>query len=69
MMFETFVGKIVKAVDELEKRVRGMHNNDIVESIWQRVSNSELSQYITALKVQFQHQPRNYGEVLQDIAS
>ena len=46
-----------------------MHNDDIVEIIWQRVSNAELSQYPTALKVQFQHQPRNYREVLQDIVS
>ena len=35
----------------------------------QRVSNTELSQYINALKVQFQHQPRNYREVLQDVVS
>ena len=46
-----------------------MHNTDIVEIIWQRVSNAELSQYLTDLKVQFQHQPRNYREELQDIAS
>ena len=46
-----------------------MHNSDIIEIIWQRASNAELSQYLTALKVQFQHQPRNYREVLQDIAS
>ena len=45
-----------------------MHNTGIVEIIWQRFSNAELSQYLTALKVQFQHQPRNYREVLQDIA-
>ena len=46
-----------------------MHNAEIVEIIWQRVRNSELGKYITALKVQFQHQPRNYIEVLQDVAS
>ena len=69
MIFETFKSKLIKAVDELDKRGRGMHNADIVEIIWQRVSNAELSQYLTALKVQFQHQPRNYREVLQDIAS
>ena len=46
-----------------------MHNADIVEIIWKRVSNAELSQYLNALKVQFQHQPRNYREVLQDIAN
>ena len=46
-----------------------MHNADIFEIIWKKVSNAELSQYLTALKVQFQHQPRNYRKVLQDIAS
>ena len=69
MMFETFFGKLVKAVNELEKRGRGMHNAYIVENNWQRSSNAELSQYINALKVQFQHQSCNYREVLQDIAS
>ena len=68
MTFEKFVSKLVKVVDELEKQGRGMHNADIVDIIWKRVRNSELSQYLTALKVQFQHQTRNYREVLQDIA-
>ena len=62
MTFEKFVSKFVKAVDELEKLVRGMHNADIVETIWQRVSNAELSQYLTSIKVQFQHQTSNYRE-------
>ena len=31
--------------------------------------NPELSQYVTALKVQFQRQPRDYQQILQDIAS
>ena len=69
MTFENFVSKLVQAVDELEKRDKGMHNADVVEIIRKRVRNAKLSQYITALKVQFQHQPRNYREVLQDIVS
>ena len=68
-MFEKFVRKLVKAANELEKRGRGMDKSDIVEIIWQKVSNAELSQYLNALKVQFHHQPCNYREVLQDIAS
>ena len=47
----------------------GKHNADIFDIIWQRVSNYGLSQYLSALKVQFQHQPQNYREVLQDITS
>ena len=45
-----------------------MNNSYIVEIFWQMVRNAELSQYLNALKVRFQHQPRNYMEVLQDIA-
>ena len=33
MTFEIFVRKLVKDVDELEKRGRGMHNSEIVEII------------------------------------
>ena len=69
MTFENFVSKLIKDVDELEKLGRGMHNADIGKIIWQRVSNTELRQYLNALKVQFQHQPRNNREVLQYIAS
>ena len=67
MTFLKFFRKLVKADDELEKQGRGMHNADIVEIVWQRVRDAELSQYPTALKLQFQHQPRNYRELLQDI--
>ena len=67
MAFEKFVCKLFKTVDEVEKRGRVMHNTEIVEIIWQRVSNAELSHYLAALKVQFQHQPPNYREVLHDI--
>ena len=65
MKFEKFVRKLVQPVNELGKLGRGMHNADVVVIIWQRFSNSELSHYLTSLKVQFQHQPRNYREVQQ----
>jgi hypothetical protein len=69
LKFEKFVANFVKAVDELEKRGRGMHNANIVEMIWRKMTNPELNQYVIALKVQFQRQPREYQQVLQDIAS
>ena len=69
MTFEKFVSKLVNAVNKLEKIGRGTHNAEIVEIIWKRVSNVELRHYLTALKVQFQHQLCNIREVLQDIAS
>jgi hypothetical protein len=39
LKFEKFVAKFVKAVDELGKRNRGMHNADIVDMIWQKMTN------------------------------
>ena len=48
-MFEHFVRKLVKAFNEIKKLGRGIHNTDIVEIIWQRVSNAELRQYLAAL--------------------
>ena len=69
LKFENFVAKFVKAVDELDKKNRGLHNADVVDMIWKKVTNPDLNQYVVAMKVQFQREPRNYQEVLQDIAS
>ena len=46
-----------------------MHNGDVVDLIWKKMTNPDLSQYVTALKVQFQREPRDYNDVIQDIAS
>ena len=69
IFFEKFVAKFVKEVDDLERFNRGMHNGDVVNLIWKKMTNPDLSQYITALKVQLQREPRYYKDVLQDIAS
>ena len=63
------MAKFVKAVDGLDKRNRGLHNADVVDMIWQMVTNPELNQYVVVLKSQFQREPRNYQEVLQEISS
>ena len=60
LKFEKFVDKFVKAVDELDKRNRGLYNDDVVDMIWKKVTNPDLKQYVVALKVQFQHEPWNY---------
>ena len=69
MKFYKFVYQFVKSVDKLEKLGRGLHNADIFTLICKNMMNPELSQYVTALKVQFQHFPRPYQQVIQDIAS
>ena len=69
LKFEKFVAKFVKAVDVLDKRNRGLHNADVVDMIWKKFTNPELNQYVVALNIQFQREPRKYQEFLQDIAS
>ena len=59
MKFDKFVAKFVKAVDDLEQFNRGTHNGDVVDLIWKKMTNPDLSQYVTALKVQFQREPRD----------
>ena len=53
LKFENFVTKFIKAVDELDKINRRLHNSDVVDKIWKKVTNPELNQYVVALKVQF----------------
>ena len=68
MKFEKFVSHFLKSVDNLEKQGRVLRNADIVDLIWKKTMNPELSQYITAFKLQFQHLPRPYQKVIQDIS-
>ena len=69
MTFEKFVAKFQKAIDDLEKHGRGMHNKDIVDMLWVKICNSDLNMYMAALKVQHQRNKRDFTEILQDIAS
>ena len=39
MKFENFVAKFTQAVDELEKRNRGLHYSDVFDIIWKKMMN------------------------------
>ena len=62
---QMFCQQARQSCQRTRKLGRDMHRYEIVEIIWQRVRNAELIQYLTTLRVQFQHQLRNYREVLQ----
>ena len=51
MSFELFSSKIQEAVDDLEDCGRAPHDGDIVDKIWRKILNPELSAYVEALKV------------------
>ena len=69
MSFEKFSTIVKKSVDTLTECGRAPHNGDIVDSLWSKIQNPELVPFISALKVQYQMNGREYHELLQDIAS
>ena len=69
MSFEKFSDLLKKAVDTLTECGRAPHNGDLVDGLWTRIQNPELTPYVNALKVQYQMNGRTFRELLQDIAS
>ena len=69
MSFERFVDKFQRAVDDLETGGRPMHNDDIVDALWPKLLNNEIKEFVMALKVDQARNPRNYSDILQDIAA
>lgn len=67
--FEKFSAKLQAAYDELEENNRGEHNGNIVDDLWERIQAPELQIYVSSLKVMYQQNPRDYKEILQDIAA
>ena len=59
MKFEKFFAKLVKSVDYLDRFDCRINTADIVDLIWKNMTNPDLSQYVTDLKVQFQREPRD----------
>ena len=67
--FEKFSSKLQKAYDELEQHGRGKHNGNIVDALWGRIQALDIQQFVAALKVNYQQNPKNYKLILQDIAA
>ena len=58
-----------KAVDTLEKCTIVPHEKDMVDRVWEKIHNSELSPFVNTLKVHNQLHPRSFRKMLQNIAS
>ena len=69
LTFELFSSKIQGAVDALVDCNREPHDGDIVDKLWKKIQNPELSSFVEALKVQYSQQPRTFDKILQDIAT
>ena len=46
-----------------------MHIDDIIDALWPKILNNELSSFVMALKVDQARNPRNYKEILQEMAT
>ena len=57
------------AVDTLKECGRAPHDGDIVDKLWNKIMNTELSSFVEALKVNYNQNPRSYRLILQDIAA
>ena len=69
MAFEKFVDRFQRAIDDLEAGGRPMHNDDIVDTLWPKIMNNEIKEFVVALKVDQARNPRGFREILQDIAT
>ena len=67
--FETFSARLQTAYDDLERCERPVDNGDIVDALWPRIQATELTSYISSLKVDYQRNLRDYKEILLDIAA
>ena len=67
--FETFSSKLQNAYDDLARCDRPVDNGDIIDALWPRIQATELNPYIASLKVDYQRNPRDYKEILLDIAA
>ena len=69
MKFEVFSGKFQNAVNILETYGRGMHNDDIVDLVWTKLQNADLSLFVSSLQVDYRRNRQPYTEILQEIAT
>ena len=69
MSFEKFSATLQKAINDRERYGRPMHNEDVVDLIWMKVCNPDISTYVTTLKAMHQVTQRTYTDILQDIAT
>ena len=69
MTFEKFSSKLQNALNDLAECARPVHAGDIVDKLWGRIQNSDLTTYVAALKIDYARNPRDYREILQDIAT
>ena len=67
--FERFCANLQGAYDELEACHRPEDNGNIVDDLWPRLQCSEISNFVSALKVDYARNPRDYRDILNDIAA
>ena len=65
MKFEIFSGKFHNAVNVLETYGPGIYNEDIVDMMWQKLHSTDLSMFVSSLKVDSRRNRQKYTNILQ----
>ena len=66
---DKFSSNLRKACDELSDCGREVTNGHIVDSLWDRIKSKEITVNISALKVDYQRNPRDCKLILQGIVT
>ena len=46
-----------------------MHNKDVVDMLWKKLNNSELTMFVVSIKVDYRRNGQKYTDILQEIAT
>ena len=68
MKFEVFNSKFQNAVKILDRYGCTMHNEDVVDLLWNKLNNAELEMSVDSIKVNYWRYIQKYTNILQEVA-
>ena len=67
--FEVFNSKFQNAVNILDRYGCTMHNEDVVDLLWKKLNNVELTMFLASIKVDYRRNCQKYTKILQESAT
>ena len=64
MKFEVFNSKFQSAVNILDTYGRNMYNKYVVDLLWTKLNNAELSMFVASIKVDYCRNHQKYTAIL-----
>ena len=63
MKFEVFNIKFQNEVKILDRYGRTMHNKDVVDLLWKKLNNAELTNFVASIKVNYRRNRQKYTDI------